>query len=220
MTLHDDRSESSEPPEADERPPVVFDDEKAEQLSRFLALVLRHRAPQFHLDMDDEGFVNIDDLLDVIDERRESLSWVEPEHIEELSNAEGRRRFEVRGDGVRATYGHSFHRPISYPRAEPPDQLFIGIPKAQLPALRASGLTPKDRQYVHLSENRDEAEEIGQHHDENAVVITIRAREAHDAGILFHRPADGLFLATRIPAQYLDIGTEFGRRGRKVRRSR
>lgn len=219
MTLQDDRPESSDTPKDDERPPVVFDDEKAEQLSRFLALVLRHRAPQFHLDMDDEGFVNIDDLLDVIDERRESLSWVEPEHIEELAGTEGRKRFEVRGDGVRATYGHSFHRPISYPRAEPPEQLFIGVPKAQITELRASGITPKDRQYVHLSENREEAEDIGHHHDENAIVVTVRAREAHAAGILFHRPTEGIFLATRVPPQHLDIAAEFGRRVRK-RRSR
>jgi putative RNA 2'-phosphotransferase len=219
MTLQDDHSESSDEPEADERPPVDFDDEKAEQLSRFLALVLRHRAPQFRLDMDDEGFVNIDDLLDVIDERRTSLSWVEPEHIEELASAEGRKRFEVRGDDVRATYGHSFHRPISYPRAEPPEHLYIGVPRAQLSQLRASGITPKDRQYVHLSESREEAEDIGHHHDENAVVVTVRAREAHDAGILFHRPTEGIFLATRVPPRHLDIVAEFGRRGRK-RRSR
>ena len=44
-------------------PAPNLEDADAERLSRFLALVLRHRAYQFQLDVDDEGFVPIDDLL-------------------------------------------------------------------------------------------------------------------------------------------------------------
>ena len=45
---------------------VLLDDEHRGRLSRFLALVLRHRAYQFDLRVDDEGFVSIPRLLDVI----------------------------------------------------------------------------------------------------------------------------------------------------------
>src|SRR6185436_18739174 len=138
------------------RPPAaVLDDEKAERLSRFLALVLRHRALMFDLPMDEEGFVPIDDILDLMAERQRSLDWVEPEHIETLAQNQGRQRFEVRDDRVRATYGHSFSRPIFYPAVEPPDQLFVAMPPARVAEARQKGLRPQGRQYVHLSKVRE-----------------------------------------------------------------
>lgn len=204
-----------------ERPVAVLDEAGAERLSRFLALVLRHRAPQFDLDMDDEGFVYLDDLLDVIDERQSALDWVEAEHIEALAQrGGGRRRFEVKGDQVRATYGHSFHRPIRYPAVEPPEHLFIGVAKTKTPDLQKEGLRPDRRQYVHLSESEEEAREVGQHHSDNVSVITIRAREAHKAGFPFHHPTEGIYLTSRVSPEYLNLEVSFGRSPKKGRRRR
>ena len=198
----------------------VFDNEKAERLSRFLALVLRHRAHHFDLDMDDEGYVYADDLLDVIDERQSALSWVEFEHIEALTKTEGRKRFEIKGDQVRATYGHSFKRPVHYEAAEPPEQLYVGLAKSRMAELRAGGLRPLGRQYVHLSEEYDEAMEVGRHQGEDAVVVTVNAGAAHEAGVLFYRPTVGIFLAARVAPEFLELQAEFGRSPRKSRRRR
>jgi putative RNA 2'-phosphotransferase len=201
------------------RPPAaVLDDEKAERLSRFLALVLRHRALMFDLPMDEEGFVPIDDILDLMAERQRSLDWVEPEHIETLAQNQGRQRFEVRDDRVRATYGHSFSRPIFYPAVEPPDQLFVAMPPARVAEARQKGLRPQGRQYVHLSKVREEALEIGRHHDPNASAVTVRAHDAHEQGIKFHRPTEGIFLVAQVPPEFLDIEIEYGRPPRKSRR--
>jgi putative RNA 2'-phosphotransferase len=198
--------------------PVVLDDEHAERLSRFLALVLRHRALMFDLPMDEEGFVPVDDLLDLMAERQRSLDWVEPEHIETLARNQGRQRFEVRGDRVRATYGHSFSRPIFYPAVEPPDELFVAMPPARLTEARQKGLHPQGRQYVHLSKDREEALEIGRHHDPNATVVTVRARAAHDQGVRFHRPTEAIFLVSQLAPEFLDIEIAYGRPPRKFRR--
>lgn len=196
----------------------VFDQEKSERLSRFLALVLRHRAPQFDLRMDDEGFVDLDDLLDVIDERQPALDWVEVEHIEALTRSEGRKRFEIRDNQVRATYGHSFHRLISYPPAVPPESLYVGVPRAKLPDLRLRGLLPQGRQYVHLSEQESEAEEIARHQGEGSIVVTVFSGKAHEAGVPFYHPTEGIYLVTKMSPEFLDVAVEYGRRGRKKRR--
>jgi putative RNA 2'-phosphotransferase len=198
--------------------PVELDDERAERLSRFLALVLRHRALSFDLPMDDEGFVPIDDLLDLMSERQPALDWVEPEHLVTLASNQGRQRFEVRGDSVRATYGHSFHRPIHYADAQPPEELYVAVPRARLAEVRAKGLFPVGRQYVHLSVDRAEAEEIGRHHDEHPSVVTIRAREAHTGGVPFHRPTDGIFLVSHLGPEFMNLEVEYGRNPRKSRR--
>lgn len=200
--------------------PVVFDEEKAERLSRFLALVLRHRAPSFDLEMDDEGFVHIDDLLDLIDERQPALDWVEDEHLESLTQAEGRKRFEIRDDRIRATYGHSLRRPIRYPEATPPDKLYVGVAKSKLPEMRMKGLLPSGRQYVHLSEEYAEAEKVAQHQGEDSTVITVKAGEAAAKGISFHHPTEGIFLVHKLGPEYLELELEYGRRARKSRRRR
>lgn len=198
--------------------PIVFDEEKAERLSRFLALVLRHRAPSFSLEMDDEGFVFVDDLLDVIDERQSSLSWVEFEHIEALTKSEGRQRFEIQDDRVRATYGHSFPRPIRYETATPPDNLYIGLAKGKLPDLKSKGLLPVGRQYVHLSEQYDDALEVGRHQGEDATVVTVKAADAARDGVRFFRPTKGIYLVSKLSPDYLELKPEYGRRPRKGRR--
>jgi putative RNA 2'-phosphotransferase len=216
----DDLEDIDDTEEDEEREPVVFDQEKQERLSRFLALVLRHRAHHFDMEMNDEGFVFVDDLLDVIDERQQSLDWVEFEHIEALTQTEGRKRFEVRNDQVRATYGHSFKRPIRYELAEPPAKLYVGTAQSKMAGIRQHGVQPAGRQYVHLSEEYDEAMIVAQHQGDDAVVLTVNATEAHKAGTPFYKPTNGIYLVSSIKPEFLDIGVEYGRRGRRGSRRR
>lgn len=189
------------------------------RLSKFLALVLRHRAFQFGLDPDDEGFVPFEDLLRVI--REESrLTWAERADVEAIAAANGRKRFEIRGDSIRATYGHSFARAILYPKADPPDELYAGLTRGQVEVARLQGLKPEGRQYLHLTEERQEAEDLAKRKDPEAVVVTVRAREAAEAGIPFHRPTDGIYLSGPIGADFLDLALKFGRRQRRTKSRR
>ncbi len=193
------------------------EDAQSGRLSRFLALVLRHRAHQFQLPVDDEGFVPIEPLLELA-HTRQGLEEVSRADLEALADKPGRKRFEITGDSIRATYGHSFHRPIRYPDASPPERLYLAVPRSQLPDIRLQGLRPEGRQYVHLSEEREEAEEVGRHKTTEVTVVEVLAREASENGIPFHRPTDGLYLAAQVPARFLDVEVRFGRRPRKGRR--
>jgi putative RNA 2'-phosphotransferase len=188
-------------------------------LSRFLALVLRHRAYQFGLEVDDEGYVSLDHLMEVIGEQRNLESTTE-EDVRLLAQAQGRARFEIRDRRIRATYGHSFRRLIQYPVVHPPEHLYVGLPRTQLAEIRATGLRPVGRQFVHLSENRDEALEIAQNQDADGTVVTVLAQKAAAQGIPFHHPAEGLFLSPALSADYLDIEISYGRTGRKGKRRR
>ena len=204
-------------PNSPEQPQTTIDEGQADRLSRFLAMVLRHRAHQFELPMDDEGFVPVDELLEVIEEQR-SLDWVVPEHLEFLTRRGDRKRFEIRDGGMRATYGHSFHRPIRYQEVQPPEHLYVPVPKAQVPQVKAQGLRPLGRQYVHLSEEKSEAEEIARRHDDGSLVVTVRAQEAAQRGVPFYRPTNGLYLVGHLPSQFMDMESSYGRKPRKGRR--
>ena len=187
------------------------------RLSRFLALVLRHRAYRFDLRLDDEGFVFVDELLEVIRDQP-GLEWVGITDLEEVTDGEHRRRYEIRDNKMRATYGHSFRKPVMYPHAEPPESLFFGVPKNQQEAVRVEGLKPTNRQYIHLSANREEAEAIAGRSPEPSEVISISALKASQSGVVFHNPTADLFLCKSIPAEFLDIKVSYGRRTRRGKR--
>ncbi len=192
-------------------------DAASNRLSRFLALVLRHRAHQFDLAVDEEGFVALDPLLEVI-HSQSGLDGVTREDLELLTREGDRKRYEIRGDSMRATYGHSFRRPIRYPAVEPPEHLFVGVASAQVQEVRLHGLRPEGRQYLHLSEREDEAREVGSRRSGDATVVTVLALEASQSGIPFHRPTDGLYLALQLPARFLDLQVQYGRSPKKGRR--
>ena len=202
---------------AEERDAGPLDEQRADRLSRFLAMVLRHRAYQFDLPMDDFGFVPIADLLEVIREQH-SLDWVEREHLEFLAGRGERKRFEIRDDHMRATYGHSFRRLIRYEPEEPPETLYAPIPGSQVGGARTNGLRPEGRQYVHLSETRAEAEQVARRREQETRIVTVRAREAFQDGIPFYHPTEGLYLVQHLPGRYVQTETRFGRRPRKARR--
>jgi putative RNA 2'-phosphotransferase len=62
-----------------------------------------------------------------------------------------------------------------------------------------------DRQYVHLSPDRETAILVGSRHAARPIVITIRAAEAHGAGIGFYHPTEAVYLAEMIPPTFLEV---------------
>jgi putative RNA 2'-phosphotransferase len=62
-----------------------------------------------------------------------------------------------------------------------------------------------ERQYVHLSPDRETAVRVGSRHTPRPILITIRASEAREAGIVFYHPEEAVYLAEEIPPAFLDI---------------
>jgi putative RNA 2'-phosphotransferase len=159
----------------------------------------------------------VPNLLQVIHDQT-GMDWVGLRDLEDLAEAGDRKRFEIQGERIRATYGHSFETPVRYEPVEPPELLYIGIPKARAVSARERGIRPEDRAYVHLSDQEGEAMEVARRQSPDAELVVIRAREAAAAGVAFHRPTAGLYLCLGIPPSHIEITQRFGRRNRKGRR--
>ena len=174
------------------------------RLSKFMSLVLRHRAHDFGLSLDAEGFVPLAALVALVEQKPELHAG----RAEILAVVERGRpsRFQVRGDDIRAAYGHSLKSaaPISYPPVEPPPILFHGTQPDALESIRQHGLRSMKRQYVHLSTTRERAEEVARRRTRQPVILTIQAQAAHAAGVVFHSPEANHYLVYgSIPAEFI-----------------
>ncbi|MCS6910784.1 MAG: RNA 2'-phosphotransferase, partial [Anaerolineales bacterium] len=116
-----------------------------------------------------------------------------------------RVRFEIRGELIRARYGHSLDLgvQVEYPPVEPPEVLHHGTTPRALAGIRAEGLKAMNRQYVHLSATTTRAKEVAGRCTHRIVLLTIRARAAHRAGVVFHAPEPEHYLARAIPVEFI-----------------
>ena len=172
-----------------------------ERLSRFLTFLLRHKPNDYPLAIDREGFASWPEVVDMVQER---FYDVTEEQIRSLIAGAEKKRFELRGDKVRATYGHSFPVDLGATAAEPPAELYFGAARDLAQSMLRSGLKPRDRQYVHLSVTAAEAESVARRHDPSPEIIVVDAEAAHAEGIRFYASGP-LFLVENMPAKFLSL---------------
>ncbi|HHS96904.1 MAG TPA: RNA 2'-phosphotransferase [Chloroflexi bacterium] len=177
------------------------------KLSKFLALILRHQPERFGLALDEEGWVPLSEVMEVL-RGLPNFRWATRADVMEIvekGSGDGKRRFEVEGDRIRARYGHSIARRIRYTPCTPPARLYHGTSPEALPSIRREGLKPMGRQYVHLSPDPETAVQVGKRHAPHPVVLTVRAAEAHTAGVQFYRAEESVYLSQPIPPDFLEF---------------
>lgn len=161
-----------------------------------------HGAPQA---VDAEGFVPLNALAQIVAEHTDGT-------LEEIlqvfeHGTDTKKRFEIRGEMVRARYGHSqdLHSGVEYPPAEPPETLYHGTNAHALASIRREGLRAMNRQYVHLSTTPARAKEVAGRRTRQPVLLIIRALAAHHAGVIFHAPEPLHFLARAVPVEFIEF---------------
>ena len=174
-------------------------------LSRYLSVVLRHRAQDFGLEMDPNGFVELEGLWALVIERFGDQYDLEDLQKVVAGEADGRKRFEIVAGGMRALYGHSRVGAVTYPPAEPPEYLYHGTSPQALGSIRRQGLQPLKQQYVHLSATEKIARKEGGHRAKWPVLLKIRARQAAAAGVVFHHPEELHWLAKAVPPEFIEF---------------
>ena len=169
---------------------------KQRRISKAMARVLRHSAPEMGLVVDDGGFVSIDDLCTAI---RQPLQTVV-----DVANHPGEPRFQIEDGRVRALYGHSFPvLELNEVIAPSPEEIFHGTAWSALDSVLGEGLLPRGRQNVHLTTNESEALEVGRRHGPPALLAVPTARSK--ARLV----ADAIWSAPRVERELLRIVNPF-----------
>ncbi|MEU3225115.1 RNA 2'-phosphotransferase [Streptomyces sp. NPDC006976] len=178
-----------------------MDERRTVKVSKYLSRHLRHQPERIGITLDAHGWVPIDELLHAAARHHFPVTRAELDHVV-LSN--DKQRFAVEGDRIRASQGHTVDVDLGLPPAEPPAYLYHGTVGRALDAIRAEGLRPMNRTHVHLSPDRETATRVGARRG-RPVVLSVDAGAMHRAGHTFHVSANGVWLASAVPAEFLRL---------------
>ena len=171
-------------------------------LSRAVAHALRHRPAAYGLELDPQGWVEVDALLAAL-RRRARWASVDEASLGRMLAHATKRRFEMTDGRIRALYGHSVPGGVVKAPVVPPPVLFHGTTPEALAAIESEGLSPMGRQLVHLSLDRGTALSVGRRRSPQPVVLSVDAAAAARAGVRFYAGNDDVWLADAIPARFV-----------------
>lgn len=173
-------------------------------VSRALSHALRHEPWLYELELDDEGWAPVDQLLTALREKGGDWESVDRGGLERMIAGSTKRRHELARDQIRALYGHSVPGRVRRHPAAPPQQLFHGTAPETWTVIQTDGLRPMQRQFVHLSVERETAFAVGRRKSLRPLVLTVNAAAAASAGVAFYEGNDFVWLAESVPAGFIE----------------
>lgn len=165
-------------------------------LSRYIALILRHRPDVIGITLDEHGWANVSDLLSGIE--------ITMEMLEKIVEEDSKQRYSFNQDKtlIRANQGHSVKVDVELKECIPPDILYHGTGIKYCSSINKQGLIPKSRLYVHLSKDIETATNVGNRHGES-FVYKVKAKNMYNDGYKFFLSQNGVWLTKEVPVCYL-----------------
>ncbi|NDJ52354.1 MAG: RNA 2'-phosphotransferase [Chloroflexi bacterium] len=175
------------------------------RLSKTIAHALRHEPWLYELELDEDGWVSVNQLLEGLQRHRSAWVDLSFDDLTICLEQSEKQRFEIREDRIRAFYGHSIAGLLDKTPAEPPENLYHGTTQAALPFIRETGLHPMSRNYVHFSTDRETAQLVAERKGGSVVLLIVRALEAQRAGVTFYHGNEMVWLADHVPPIFIDF---------------
>ena len=170
-------------------------------LGRFISLILRHKPETIGIELDGEGWADVDELIDGVNR---AGKYIDRETLERIVCENNKKRYTLSPDGkrIRANQGHSIDVHIEMEKHDPPDKLYHGTAERFLDSIKESGIKRMSRQYVHLSPDVETAFAVGKRHGKPIVLVIDAASMAAD-GYVFMLSANGVWQSEDIPWKYV-----------------
>jgi len=167
-------------------------------IGRKISYLLRHNNE--NLEMDAQGWVDVKTLL--IKLKIDKLT------LNEIVLTNDKQRFVYNEDGskIRANQGHSLEFVnIDFPESIPPKILFHGTKKENIKDIYLKGLKKMSRKYIHLSDNKSTARNVGLRHSKNEepIILIIDTEKMYQDGYKFYISENKVWLTDYIPSEYI-----------------
>lgn len=171
------------------------------EISKYIALILRHKPETIGISLDEHGWANVSELIEGIAKDHD----FNMDMLEEIVRTDNKQRYSFNEDHtlIRANQGHSIPVDVELEEVVPPEILFHGTGKKFVSSIDEQGLIPKSRLYVHISEDIDTATKVGIRHGK-PVIYKVKSGEMHRDGFIFYRSVNGVWLTKAVPVKYLE----------------
>ena len=169
-------------------------------IGKYVSMLLRHHPEEAGVILDEHGWTDVEDLIEKVSPKYPLTE----EMLHQMAFAPDKQRYEFSEDGkrIRAVHGHSVKVDLGYEEVKPPEILYHGTAEKYLDSILAEGLKKQSRQFVHLSEYKEQAEAVGKRHG-RLVMFIVKAGEMYRDGYKFYKSVSGVWLTDSVPVKYL-----------------
>lgn len=169
-------------------------------ISKYISLILRHKPETIGITLDEHGWANVEELINGVS-KTYPLTMTE---LEEIVQSDEKQRYSFNEDKtlIRANQGHSVDVDVELEEVKPPKYLYHGTGEKYISSIDTQGLIPKSRLYVHLSGDVETAVKVGSRHGK-PVVYRVLAEKMAEAGFVFYKSVNGVWLTKTVPTDYL-----------------
>ena len=173
---------------------------KNNKISKYIALILRHKPEEIGIKLDEHGWANVEELIKGLQVNNDFSM----EDLEEIVREDSKGRYSFNEDKtlIRANQGHSVKVDVELKEAIPPKILYHGTGEKYTKAIDEIGLIPKTRLYVHLSKDEKTAMSEGSRHGKPAI-YTVETEKMVLDGYKFYLSVNGVWLVESVPVKYL-----------------
>ncbi len=170
--------------------------------SKFLSLILRHKPETIGITLDEQGWVNVELLIEKYNETNPHK--IDKDILNIVVKSNNKQRFEYSQDGsqIRARQGHSIKVDLGYRQVSPPSILYHGTATRFVDSIKKSGINKKDRHHVHLSGDYNTAVSVGQRHG-IPHVLNIDCNKMVEDGYSFFKTENNVWLVESVPTKYI-----------------
>jgi len=169
--------------------------------SKFLSLVLRHKPETIQIQLDENGWVNVNELIEKLNNYGKEIDFEILKYVVE-TNSKKRFAFNEDKSKIRANQGHSLQIDLNYKPIIPPEILYHGTSEKFLDSILKSGIEKRNRQHVHLSSDIETAMKVGQRHGK-PVILEIQTAKMNKNGHKFYLSENKVWLTDYVPIEYI-----------------
>ena len=178
------------------------DPKSVKEISKFIALILRHKPEAAGITLDEHGWASVQDMIEGINAT--GKHHLDVALLEEIVQTDEKQRYSYNEDHtlIRANQGHSVPVDVELEEKTPPVVLYHGTGEKFAASIEEQGLIPKSRLYVHLSADIGTAKTVGSRHGKPVVYAVDCERMVKD-GYVFFLSVNQVWLTKAVPVEYL-----------------
>lgn len=178
-----------------------MNEQQKKKTSKFLSYVLRHHPELINLNLDENGWANVDKLI--IKSTNDSQGFT-IEELDEIVQTNDKKRFIFNEDKtrIRANQGHSIDINLALIPQQPPEFLYHGTAQSNIDSILEKGIEKRNRQHVHLSQDKETASKVGMRHGK-PIILTINTEKMFDDGIEFYLSENNVWLTDFVDIKYI-----------------